>query len=86
MAWPARDAQTLERDLRGFIMLSHMDCCSQLLSPKHKEDMDFSKPVQRRVMKITRGLESLFYEGRQREQGLFSLEKTRLCGDPLAAF
>lgn len=44
------------------------------------------RPVWRRVMKMIKGLEDLSYEGRQREQGLFSLEKTRLCGDLLAAF
>lgn len=48
--------------------------------------MDFSKPVQRRVMKMIKGLEDLFCEGRKREQGLFSLEKMRRCGALLAAF
>jgi len=39
--------------------------------------------VQRRVIKNIRGLEHLFCEDRRRE---FSLEKTRLWGDLLAAF
>ncbi|RMC06863.1 hypothetical protein DUI87_16313 [Hirundo rustica rustica] len=85
MAGPARDARSLERNLMGFIMIPHMECSSQLWSPEHK-DTDFSKPVQRRIMKMIGGLEDLFYEGRQRERGLFSLEKTRHCGDLLAAF
>ncbi|KAK4818682.1 hypothetical protein QYF61_017903 [Mycteria americana] len=51
--------------------------CVQIWGPQYKKDMEMLEQVQRRDMKIIRGL---------RELGFFSLEKKRLWGDLIAAF
>ena len=44
-------------------------------------DMELLEQVQRRVMKMIRGLEQLSYKDWLRELGLFNHEKRRLQGD-----
>ncbi|KAK4832418.1 LOW QUALITY PROTEIN: hypothetical protein QYF61_023097, partial [Mycteria americana] len=84
--------RSVARRLREVILLlhsalvkPHLECCVQFWASQYKRDMDILERVQRRDLKIAKGLENLSYEAsisfKLSELGLFSLEKRKVKGD-----
>ena len=64
--------------LYSFLVRPQIEYCLQVWEPQHRKDMKLLKRVQRRAMKMIKGLERLSYEDKLNELSLFSLEKRKL--------